>query len=169
MRAFFTNNWIHIATGAFFALITVSLFAIAMCRGLSRDEHQFIAAGALLATEGLLPYRDFPYFHVPNLIFVYAGLFRCSSYLLLTSRLFSVLYCNRLSLFDPPLSTRPMGYNQSPPSWVSVSYSYWKRQDHVPRSDFAFGRRSPDLSRIDCGTFRLQERGLFADRRTNSA
>ena len=73
MRAFFTNNWIHIATGAFFALITVSLFAIAMCRGLSRDEHQFIAAGALLATEGLLPYRDFPYFHVPNLIEITRG------------------------------------------------------------------------------------------------
>jgi hypothetical protein len=106
MRAFFTNNWIHIATGAFFALITVSLFAIAMCRGLSRDEHQFIAAGALLATEGLLPYRDFPYFHVPNLIFVYAGLFRCSSFLLLTSRLFSVLCSLALLLIIYLFSTR---------------------------------------------------------------
>jgi hypothetical protein len=91
MKSSFSSRPIHIATCAFFATITVSLFAIAMCRGLSRDEHQFVAAGVLFATERLLPYRDFPYFHVPNLVFVYAGLFRCSSYLLLTSRSFSVL------------------------------------------------------------------------------
>lgn len=87
----FASNRIRIAIGVFFALITVSLFSIAMCRGLNRDEHQFIAAGTLLARQGLLPYRDYPYFHVPNLVFVYAVLFRCSRHLLLTSRLFSVL------------------------------------------------------------------------------
>jgi hypothetical protein len=91
MRVLFANNWIRIAIGVFFALISVSLFAIAMCRGLNRDEHQFIAAGTLLARQGLLPYRDYAYFHFPNLVFVYAGLFRCSKHLLLSSRLFSVL------------------------------------------------------------------------------
>jgi membrane protein YdbS with pleckstrin-like domain len=91
MTALFRNNWIHIATGAFFVLIAITLFGIAMCRGLNRDENQFIAAGALFARQGLLPYRDYPYFHVPNLLFIYAALFRCSNYLLLTSRLFSVL------------------------------------------------------------------------------
>jgi hypothetical protein len=51
MRVLFANNWIRIAIGVFFALITVSLFSIAMCRGLNRDEHQFIAAGTLLARQ----------------------------------------------------------------------------------------------------------------------
>ena len=104
------SNWIHLATGAFFALITLTLFTIAMCRGLSRDEHQFIAAGALLARQGLLPYRDYPYFHVPNLVFVYAGLFRCSKYLLLTSRLFSVLCSLALLLIIYLFSTRRLSH-----------------------------------------------------------
>src|SRR4029077_15710811 len=46
---------------------------------------------ALLAREGLLPYRDYPFFHTPNLSFVYALLFRCTDYLLLSARLLSVL------------------------------------------------------------------------------
>jgi hypothetical protein len=64
MTAFFRNNWIHIATGAFFVLIAITLFGIAMSCGSNRDENQFIAAGALFARQGLLPYRDYPYFRI---------------------------------------------------------------------------------------------------------
>ena len=98
MQIFFKTSWTRSAAGLLFALIALTLFAIAMSRGLNRDEHQFVAAGAMLAQHGCLPYRDYPYFHVPNLVFVYAALFRCSSYLLLTSRLFSV-FCSLLLLF----------------------------------------------------------------------
>lgn len=49
------------------------LFARAMDRDLNHDEHQFLAPGALLARQGLLPYRDYPLFHLPNLVFVYAA------------------------------------------------------------------------------------------------
>jgi len=97
MRLFLQKNWTRLAGALLFILIALTLFAIAMSRGLSRDEHQFVAAGAVLAQHGLLPYRDYPYFHVPNLVFVYAALFQCSSYLLLTSRLFSV-FCSLLLL-----------------------------------------------------------------------
>jgi hypothetical protein len=68
----------------------VVLVAIALSRPLHVDEHQFVASGALLAREGLLPYRDYPYFHTPYLAFVYALLFQASDYLLLSARLFSV-------------------------------------------------------------------------------
>ena len=61
-------------------LMLVVLWAIAMGRGLNVDEHQFVASGALLAREGLLPYRDYPFFHTPDLSFVYALLFRCTDY-----------------------------------------------------------------------------------------
>jgi 4-amino-4-deoxy-L-arabinose transferase-like glycosyltransferase len=44
-------------------------------RGINHDEHQFVASGALLARHGLLPYRDYPYFHVPNLTFLYGLIF----------------------------------------------------------------------------------------------
>jgi hypothetical protein len=97
MRIFLQTHWTRFAGGLLFVFIALTLFAIAMSRGLSRDEHQFVAAGAVLAQHGLLPYRDYPYFHVPNLVFVYALLFRCSSYLLLTSRSFSVV-CSLLLL-----------------------------------------------------------------------
>jgi 4-amino-4-deoxy-L-arabinose transferase-like glycosyltransferase len=90
-RTFIAGYWPRLLAVILFVLIAITLFGIAMSRGLNRDENQFIAAGALFARQGLLPYRDYPYFHVPNLMFIYAALFRCSSYLLLTSRLFSVL------------------------------------------------------------------------------
>jgi hypothetical protein len=50
------------------------LFARGMQRDLNHDEHQFLAPAALLAREGLLPYRDYPLFHLPNLVFAYGAL-----------------------------------------------------------------------------------------------
>jgi hypothetical protein len=65
------------------------VLALSMSKGLSHDEHQHIAAGALLAREGLLPYEDFPHFHTPYLAFIYAAIFRMTDHLLLGARLFS--------------------------------------------------------------------------------
>lgn len=62
-----------------------------MTKALSHDEHQHVAAGALMAREGLLPYRDFPHFHTPYLPVVYSVLYRMSDQLLWAGRLFSVL------------------------------------------------------------------------------
>jgi 4-amino-4-deoxy-L-arabinose transferase-like glycosyltransferase len=62
-----------------------------MPREPSRDEEQFISAGALLLRDGLLPYVDYPYFHVPNLAFIYAALFAGSDHLLLAARSFNVI------------------------------------------------------------------------------
>lgn len=53
---------------------------------ISHDEHQFVASGWLLANHGLLPYRDFPYFHTPYLVFAYAALFKLTSYYFLAAR-----------------------------------------------------------------------------------
>jgi 4-amino-4-deoxy-L-arabinose transferase-like glycosyltransferase len=59
---------------------------------LNPDEHQFIVAGVLLAREGMLPYRDYAYFHVPNLALVYAALFSAVHSLLLSARLLSLAF-----------------------------------------------------------------------------
>ena len=72
-------------------LILLLLVGINMRRGLNHDEYQFVASGQLMATTGLLPYRDFPYFHVPGLSLLYAGLFQFTPRLLLSARLFSVI------------------------------------------------------------------------------
>jgi hypothetical protein len=62
-----------VAIGISLLLIGFWIFARAMERDLNHDEHQFIAPGALLAREGLLPYRDYPLFHFPNLALVYGA------------------------------------------------------------------------------------------------
>lgn len=75
-----------------FALVVfVLIFGVNMRRGLNHDEHQFIASAALLARQGLLPYRDFPYFHMPTLVLVDALLFRFTDHLLLAARLVSLV------------------------------------------------------------------------------
>jgi 4-amino-4-deoxy-L-arabinose transferase-like glycosyltransferase len=81
-------------------LLVVCLFLFTLVLNFSRavradynhDEDQFIASARLLLDEGLLPYRDYPYFHTPYLVFVYALLFALTgSYNLLTARLFSAV------------------------------------------------------------------------------
>lgn len=74
---------------AFFAATLAGMLAVTLTAPLNHDEHQFIAAGALLAREGLIPARDYPWFHTPNLAGVYAALFSVSDHLLLSARLFS--------------------------------------------------------------------------------
>jgi 4-amino-4-deoxy-L-arabinose transferase-like glycosyltransferase len=72
-------------------VIFVMLLAHSMLKHLDHDEHQFIASAVLLARERLLPYRDYPYFHMPYLIGIYAILFQFTDHLLLAARLFSMV------------------------------------------------------------------------------
>lgn len=88
MRA--AARWVAVALLA--AVIALPLcFSLAMDKGLSHDEHQHVAAGALFARESLLPYRDFPHFHTPHLVFAYGWLFGGESYLLFKARTFSAV------------------------------------------------------------------------------
>src|SRR5207248_10562117 len=57
------------------ALVLALVLTLGMTKRLDHDEHQFISSAVLLARDGLLPYRDYPYFHMPYLIAVYAALF----------------------------------------------------------------------------------------------
>ncbi len=61
-----------------------------MTKPLDHDEHQFVASGWLIVHQALLPYRDFPYFHLPYLSLVYALAYLFTDHLLLTARLISV-------------------------------------------------------------------------------
>ena len=84
------GSLIRLAIGATsLGVVLVVLFFRAMERGLNHDEHQFLAPAVLLAREGLLPYRDFPLFHLPNLTFIYAGLAKLTPNIILAARLFS--------------------------------------------------------------------------------
>ncbi len=73
----------------FLLLVAAVLFDRAMTQSLSHDEHQFIAAGWWLAKASLLPYRDFPYHHMPYQIPLNALAVTLSPYVLLSGRLVS--------------------------------------------------------------------------------
>lgn len=92
MRAFQSTSrgrWIR-ATGLLL-LFLGALFAWAMHRDLNHDEHQFLAPGSLLARDGLLPFRDYPLFHLPNLTLVYGALDRLFGYPIFSAKLLSVV------------------------------------------------------------------------------
>ncbi len=76
-------------SGLFFVALALLLISANMQKGLNHDEYMYVSSGKLLASGGLLPYRDYPYLQMPNLVFVYAILFSFTSHLLLAARLFS--------------------------------------------------------------------------------
>jgi hypothetical protein len=56
------------------ALIAAAFgFSLCLDQGLNHDEHQFAAPAILFAREGLVPYRDFPLFHLPYTLYTYAA------------------------------------------------------------------------------------------------
>ncbi|MEQ1862830.1 MAG: hypothetical protein ABMA13_23150 [Chthoniobacteraceae bacterium] len=67
----------------------VLVFARTMDRSLNHDEHQFLAPAALLAREGLEPWRDYQLFHLPNLILAYAAADRLTGDLVFGAKLVS--------------------------------------------------------------------------------
>ena len=81
-------------------LLVIGLFLFVLAFNLSRavrtdynhDEDQFITSVRLLLDDGLLPYRDYPYFHTPYLVFIYAPLFALTgNFNLLAGRFFSAI------------------------------------------------------------------------------
>lgn len=78
---------------ALFLLILVAALVVsrAVDRGINHDEHQFLAPALLLTGQGLLPYRDYPLFHLPNLTFIYGAAAALTPYKLLAARLLCAL------------------------------------------------------------------------------
>lgn len=77
---------VYLVTGIVFVYAVGAIFLIALTGALDHDEHQFMTSAYLVAMQGLQPYQDFPYFHTPNLVYLYALLFRLSDYPLLAAR-----------------------------------------------------------------------------------
>ncbi len=71
----------------FFLFIFSLLFSRAMTTTLNHDEYQFVAGGELLAERGLLPYRDYPFLHMPYMVFANALVSRLTEIDFLAARL----------------------------------------------------------------------------------
>ena len=52
----------------FYSLVIAVLLSRSLTQGISHDERQFVAAGQMLADHGWLPYRAYPYAHMPYAI-----------------------------------------------------------------------------------------------------
>jgi 4-amino-4-deoxy-L-arabinose transferase-like glycosyltransferase len=83
-----TPRWVFVLLAV---LAFVLLFARSMSRFFDLDEHQFVVPPVLLGQEGLLPYRDYPYFHMPGLVYLSAPLLAWAPDKLLAARLISVV------------------------------------------------------------------------------
>ncbi|MCX6071826.1 MAG: hypothetical protein NTU91_13385 [Chloroflexi bacterium] len=75
----------------FLLLAGVVLFDRAIAQPFSHDENQFVSAGWWLARQGLLPYLDFPYHHMPYQIPLNALAVWLCPYILLSGRIVSWL------------------------------------------------------------------------------
>jgi 4-amino-4-deoxy-L-arabinose transferase-like glycosyltransferase len=73
------------------SLFAIGAFALILSRSVTefthRDEHQFIVPGLLTVREGLIPYRDYPLFHMPYLVLVHGVLGMITGWPLLTARI----------------------------------------------------------------------------------
>jgi hypothetical protein len=74
----------------FFAALFVLLLARTMHKPLSRDEHLFVTGGSLVS-QGLVPYRDFPYMHMPYQAQVFSLIHRFTNHELLGARVVVML------------------------------------------------------------------------------
>ena len=79
------------ASLAALAMIFLLMLGVNMRRGLNHDEHQFVGSAVLMARSGLLPYVDFPYFHVPGQTLLTAAIFAVTDRFLLAARLLSIV------------------------------------------------------------------------------
>lgn len=77
--------------GLFYLAILVLLISRTVSANISHDENQFIAPGQLLAYDGMLPYVDYPYTHMPYAIPLYALSAWLWDYDLLAGRLLSTI------------------------------------------------------------------------------
>jgi len=77
--------------GLLFLVALALVFSRAMRAEYGHDEDQFIASARVFADQALLPYKDYPYFHMPNLVFIYGLIYQFTSYNVLAARLFSVV------------------------------------------------------------------------------
>ena len=72
-----------------FVAAGVLVFAKSMAKEMNSDEHPFIATAVLWSRNGLLPYRDFHYNHLPTLLMIFGLLFKGTDHLLLAARGFN--------------------------------------------------------------------------------
>ena len=72
------------------ALLALIIFMMAMTTGLNHDEHQYIVGGKLFS-DGVWPYRDFRYIHMPLLPLLYSFIYMVTDQMIGGARLLNAV------------------------------------------------------------------------------
>ncbi len=112
-----------IAQSIFYLLTLAALLGRAVTQVVSHDENQFIAAGQMIAHQGWLPYRDFPYTHMPYGAFLYALSASLSPFQYLAARFLGSLTWMGCVLLMAMIF-RQIASRESPGSVAQVSWTY---------------------------------------------
>jgi hypothetical protein len=102
------------------AIVFVLSFSRAMNRSFNHDEHQFVTPAVLLTRDGLLPYRDYPYFHMPNQVYLYAALTWWTPYKLLVARIIQALCGTAIAVLLFATGWRLLGRLDPPGRWLTA-------------------------------------------------
>lgn len=115
------------AQGVFYFSILALLVGRAVSSNISHDENQFIAPGQFLAYDGLAPYVDYPYTHMPYAIPIYALSAVLSDYDLLAGRLLSALFWLGSILLMVAIGRnmiRAQGGAAQAPAWLRLLWEF---------------------------------------------
>ena len=94
---FFNKKILTVLLTIFFVFVLFLILGNSLTHEINRDQNQFVASGEQLSQNGLLPYRDYPYFHPPLGVLIYGALFKFTNYPLLTATIFTA-FCAWLAL-----------------------------------------------------------------------
>src|SRR5258705_3008630 len=101
-------------------IVFVLSFSRAMTRSFNHDERQFVVPAVLLTQDGLLPYRDYPYFHMPNQVYLYAALTWWTPYKLLAARIIQVLCGTAMAVLLYATAWRLLGWMDPLGRWLTT-------------------------------------------------
>jgi hypothetical protein len=116
------------AQGVFYLAILALIVSRSVSNTFSHDENLFIAPGQLLAQQGLLPYVDYPYLHMPYSIPFYALTAWASDFDFLAGRLMSsVAWLGCILLIVAVVRSMRHGSKEAPvdaPSWRQLGWEF---------------------------------------------
>ncbi|MBC8487495.1 MAG: hypothetical protein H8D45_15805 [Bacteroidetes bacterium] len=85
-----------VLVGILFAYLLLTTFQLSMQNYTDHDDNPYIAAAKITSEEGLLPYKDYRFIHMPYYVFAYSLIFKFTPLITLGSRIISLLSFNTL-------------------------------------------------------------------------
>lgn len=146
-------------------LLLALLFGRSMLRTFDLDEHQFVAPAVFLSDHGLVPYHDYPYFHMPHLVYLHGALAAWVPYKLLLARAVSALCGWGAVLLLGRAGWKALRGRPAGARWLLVGgtlAAYGTSQLFVYTSGWAWNHDSAVLCAL--GAYLLLLRGLRAGR-----